>query len=184
MWRIPNDKKCIQVQIWTFTTSEKSSEMDLHWYDIITTEERVCATCFHLFFVDLRSSWTCVIRERRIKPCKPWVKLIVKSNHTAVRFWPQLQKNAFINIQAQHEIFSLLQLLSVPKLTETRTAAHQWLRNIVLYRGKRRSASDQKTLLALHNPLVDDPPVIRLTAQTQENSRSERKIHRRRTREE
>lgn len=109
MWRIANDEKCIQVQIWTFTTSEKSSEMDLHWYDIKTTEERVCATCFHLFFVDLRSSWTCVIRERRIRPCKPWVKLIVKSNHTAVRFWPQLQKNAFINIQAQHEIFSLLQ---------------------------------------------------------------------------
>lgn len=74
-------------------------------------------------------------------------------------------------------------MLSVLKQTETRTAAHEvshkWLRNILFYRGKQ-----QKTLLALHNPLVDDPPVIRLMAKTRENSRSEKKIQSRRMREE
>lgn len=55
------------------------------------------------------SSWTCVIREQRISTCKPWVKLIVKSNHPALHFWPQLQKKAIINIQTKHEIFCLLQ---------------------------------------------------------------------------
>ncbi len=41
MWRFPTKEKCNQVQLWTFTTSEMSSEMDLHWYYIITTEEHV-----------------------------------------------------------------------------------------------------------------------------------------------
>lgn len=133
MWRNP---KCIQVHLWTFTTFEKSSETDLHWYDIIKTEECVCAACFHLFFVDLRSSWTCVMRERRISACKPWVKLIVKSNHTAVRFWPQLQKKRLHKYSSETWDILFASVLSVPKLTETRTAAHQWLRNIVLYGGR------------------------------------------------
>lgn len=46
-------------------------------------------------------------------------------------------------------------VLPVLKLTETRTASpsiHKWLRNILLYRSKQHSASDQKTWSCIIHP--------------------------------